>query len=75
MFPYLLVYLVWPNITRSIYSTFLKFPSWPSLGDYSSTHGIYGDPKTNFFVTISVTEMEKSDQIKVFNLTDVNLDI
>ena len=29
----------------------------------------------NFFVTISVTEMEKSDQIKVFNLTDVNVDI
>ena len=41
----------------------------------SSKHGIYGDPKMNFFVTISVTEMEKSDQIKVFNLTDVNVDI
>ena len=41
----------------------------------SSKHGIYGDPKTNFFISISVTEMEKLDQIKVFRLTDVNLDI
>ena len=43
--------------------------------NYSSKHGIYGYPKTNFFITISVIEIEKSDQIKVFNLTDVNLDI
>ena len=45
--------------------------------NYSSKRGIYGDPKTNIFVTISVTEIEieKSGQIKVFNPTDVNSDI
>ena len=37
------------NITGSIYSTLLKFPSRLSLGElYSSIHGIYGNPKTNF---------------------------
>ena len=34
--------------------------------NYSCKHGIYGNPKTNFFCYISVTKLKKSDQIKVF---------
>ena len=54
---------------------FLSFQVGPLLVNYSSKNGIYGDPKTNIFVTITVTEIEKSDQMKAFILTDVNLDI
>ena len=52
------------NITKSINSTFLKFPGRLCL-----------EILKQFFVTISVTELEKSEQIKVFKLTDVTVDL
>ena len=41
---------------------------------------LYGDPKTIFFVTgtilvLGVIELEKSDQKRVFKLTDVTVDL
>ena len=71
MLPYLLLvglYLVWPKYHKKYLFYIFSFQGLPSLGDYSSKHGIYWDPKMNFFVAISVTEIEKSDQIKVLKI-------
>ena len=50
------------NVTRSIYSTFLKFPSQRTIHVNMEFMGI----QKQIFCYISVTKLEKSDQIKVF---------
>ena len=47
---------------------FKKFQVGTLLVNYSSKHGIHGDPKTNFLLPFSVNEFEKSNQIKSISL-------